>query len=409
MEKRLIPEIRFKGFVGDWEEKKLGDVTKQIGDGLHSTPKYSDDGEYYFINGNNLQNGRIVIDSNTKQVDYNQLRNSDKNLDENTILMSINGTIGNIGYYNHEKVMLGKSCAYIISLESCKNFLFSFLQNPNVFKYYYKNLTGTTIKNLGLKAIRNTPILIPEIDEQEKIGRLFERLDQAIDLQRKVVEENKRLKQALLQKLFPKKGQKLPELRLKGFSGDWEEKKLGEIGELKSGTGFPEAEQKGEEGIPFFKVSDMNLLENSFMMMKSNNYVTENQVNKNKWKLIEGYAAIIFAKVGAAIMLNRKRLVKSRFLIDNNLMAFLVSSNYNDYFIKTMFDTINLPRYANVGPLPSYNASDIAVIKTRIPSLPEQGAIGNLFRSLDEKIAREEERLEGYKTLKKSLLQKMFV
>ena len=86
----------------DWELQTLYDITSEIGDGIHSTPNYSDSGNYYFINGNNIQNGKIRISRETKKVNYSEFKKYQKNLGNRTILLSINGTIGNLGLYNSE-------------------------------------------------------------------------------------------------------------------------------------------------------------------------------------------------------------------------------------------------------------------------------------------------------------------
>jgi len=197
-----VPELRFAGFADDWEERKLSDGTNKIGDGLHGTPKYSEDGEVYFVNGNNLVNGQIVIMPETKRVTSNEQSKDDKALNESTILMSINGTIGNLAWYRGENLMLGKSAAYIEVSDFDKKFIYAYLQTRPVKDYYLNSLTGTTIKNLGLKAIRNTNICTPTIDEQAKIGSFFKKLDDTIALHQRKLDLLKEQKKGFLQKMF---------------------------------------------------------------------------------------------------------------------------------------------------------------------------------------------------------------
>lgn len=197
-----VPELRFAGFADDWEERKLSDGTNKIGDGLHGTPRYSEDGEVYFVNGNNLVNGQIVIMPETKKVTSNEQSKDDKALNESTILMSINGTIGNLAWYRGENLMLGKSAAYIEVSDFDKKFIYAYLQTRPVKDYYLNSLTGTTIKNLGLKAIRNTNICTPTIDEQAKIGVLFQNLDKTITLYQRKLDLLKEQKKGFLKKMF---------------------------------------------------------------------------------------------------------------------------------------------------------------------------------------------------------------
>ena len=197
-----IPELRFAGFADDWEERKLSEGTSKIGDGLHGTPNYSDNGDVFFINGNNLVNGKIVITKETKLVTESNQSKDDKLLNMDTILMSINGTIGNLAWYNNERVMLGKSAAYLTVSNFDKKFIFSYLQTSTIKNYFLNNLTGTTIKNLGLKTIRDTTLFVPTLEEQQKIGSLFKQLDDTIALHQRKLDLLKEQKKGFLQKMF---------------------------------------------------------------------------------------------------------------------------------------------------------------------------------------------------------------
>lgn len=199
-----------------------------------------------------------------------------------------------------------------------------------------------------------------------------------------------------------------PKIRFREIVNKWNNYKLGQLGNFKSGIGFPDSQQGGTEGIPFFKVSDMNNIGNETEMRNANNYVTQEQIMKNSWKVINETPAIIFAKVGAALMLNRKRLVTRPFLIDNNTMSYSFDESWDKDFGLTLFQTINLPKYAQIGALPSYNASDIAMIKVNVPNVQEQSAIGSLFRTLDDLLASYKDNLANYQSLKASMLSKMF-
>ena len=199
-----------------------------------------------------------------------------------------------------------------------------------------------------------------------------------------------------------------PKIRFREFVNKWNNYKLGQLGNFKSGIGFPDSQQGGTEGIPFFKVSDMNNIGNETEMRNANNYVTQEQIMKNSWKVIKETPAIIFAKVGAALMLNRKRLVTRPFLIDNNTMSYSFDESWDKDFGLTLFQTINLPKYAQIGALPSYNASDIAMIKVNVPNVQEQSAIGSLFRTLDNLITSYKDNLANYQSLKATMLSKMF-
>ena len=199
-----------------------------------------------------------------------------------------------------------------------------------------------------------------------------------------------------------------PRIRFKEFNNKWGNYKLGQFGTFKSGIGFPDSQQGGTEGIPFFKVSDMNNIGNETEMKTANNYVTQEQIVKNSWNVIKDTPAIIFAKVGAALMLNRKRLVTKPFLIDNNTMSYSLNKSWDKDFGLTLFHTIDLPKYAQIGALPSYNASDIATIKVNVPSIQEQSAIGSLFHTLDDLLVSYKDNFANFQSLKAAMLYKMF-
>lgn len=164
----------------------------------------------------------------------------------------------------------------------------------------------------------------------------------------------------------------------------WEQRKLGDVGKARSGVGFPDSEQGGAVGIPFFKVSDMNSDGNENEMTVANNYVTDAQIASRRWSPIEDLPAIFFAKVGAAVMLNRKRLCRFPFLLDNNTMAYSLDKIVWDTdFAKALFETVDLTSLVQVGALPSYNAGDVEAMEVMFPSTAEQREIGGLFARLD--------------------------
>ena len=178
-----------------------------------------------------------------------------------------------------------------------------------------------------------------------------------------------------------------PRCFLGSFDFSWEQRKLGDIGKARSGVGFPDADQGGLTGVPFFKVSDMNSDGNENEMTVANNYVTAEQIADHRWSPITELPAIFFAKVGAAVMLNRKRLCRFPFLLDNNTMAYSLSpTKWDADFAKALFGTVDLTSLVQVGALPSYNAGDVESMEIYLPSLLEQEQIGAYFNHLDNLI-----------------------
>lgn len=186
-----------------WEINSLSEVCLKIGDGIHSTPKYVDNSEFFFVNGNNLKDGSVVITESTKCVDKEEFSKHLINLDPDTILMSINGTIGNLAIYRGEQIILGKSAAYMSTSERMdRTYLFYLLATPFIREYFALELTGTTIKNLSLKSIRQAKIPLPKIIEQQEIARILSTVDRKLGHLQSQKNQTQQLKKGLMQKLL---------------------------------------------------------------------------------------------------------------------------------------------------------------------------------------------------------------
>ena len=181
---KLLPEITEDEKPFDipesWKWVRLRDIISVLGDGIHGTPQYDDTGKYFFINGNNLVKGEIVIKSDTKKVSYEEFKKYEKPLDESTILVSINGTIGNYAFYNGEPVILGKSACYFSLISGIdKEYICRLLNTQHFLDYAVKEATQTTIKNVSLKSMRMLPVPLPPLSEQK---RIVEKLEEILPL-----------------------------------------------------------------------------------------------------------------------------------------------------------------------------------------------------------------------------------
>ena len=188
----------------EWKEVTLGEISSKIGDGLHGTPKYDDEGPYYFINGNNLNCGKIIIKDDTKRVGEDEFVKNQKELNEQTILVSINGTIGNVAKYNNELCILGKSACYInVIKEVDKEFIYYVLTSANFKRNITNEATGTTIKNVSLKQMREYKFNIPcNISDQRCIASILSSLDQKIELNNKINADLEEMAQAIFKNWF---------------------------------------------------------------------------------------------------------------------------------------------------------------------------------------------------------------
>ncbi|EHK9117412.1 restriction endonuclease subunit S [Vibrio vulnificus] len=187
----------------EWPLVRLENVTSRIGDGLHGTPKYDDNGDYYFINGNNLSNGRIVINEKTKRTDEEQYLKHKKDLNDRTIFVSINGTLGNIATYREEKIILGKSACYLNVLPEVDKDYIKYVLTSKHFQDYIHNLaTGSTIKNVGLKLIREYEFRLPELDVQKKVSNILNAIDFKIELNTQTNQTLEQIAQAIFKSWF---------------------------------------------------------------------------------------------------------------------------------------------------------------------------------------------------------------
>lgn len=190
--------------MAEWTITTLEACTDILGDGLHGTPIYSENGEYAFVNGNNLVDGEILIKKDTKKVDESQYEKYKKSLSNRTILVSINGTLGNVGTYNSEKIILGKSACYFNVKNSVdKGFIYYVVSSPAFRQYLESNATGTTIKNISLKQMREYSFAMPSYDEQQRISSILKIIDRKIKGNKEINKNLEQQAQAIFLKMFP--------------------------------------------------------------------------------------------------------------------------------------------------------------------------------------------------------------
>ena len=181
----------------------LGEISDRIGDGLHGTPAYSENGEYFFINGNNLIDGEIILNEKTKSCSESEYDKYKKNLSNNTILISINGTIGNLAFYKGENVILGKSACYInIKSDVDKNFIYYALKSSKFQNYIKSQATGSTIKNVSLKLLRDYVLELPDIIQQKRISKILSNLDDKIRINNQINQTLESIAQAIFKSWF---------------------------------------------------------------------------------------------------------------------------------------------------------------------------------------------------------------
>ena len=229
--KKELPEITEDEIPFDIPESwcwcRLGEIVSILGDGIHGTPNYDISGNYYFVNGNNLNNGKIEIKPDTKKVNQSEYEKYKKELNNNTVFVSINGTLGNIAFYENEKIILGKSACYFNLIKNeMKIYIYWLIKTKYFLDYANEEATGTTIKNVSLAAMRNFPIPLPPLAEQKRIVAAIEKFMPLIEeygkkeTQLKAINEKigKLTKKAILQEAV--QGKLVPQIASEGNARD---------------------------------------------------------------------------------------------------------------------------------------------------------------------------------------------
>lgn len=171
----------------DWKMSTIAECSTILGDGIHGTPKCDETGEYAFINGNNLRSGRVIIKPDTKRVGQSEYEKYRKELTDRTIFVSINGTLGNVAVYRGEKVILGKSACYFNVADHCDVQFMRYVVSSSRFQQYLNSVaTGTTIKNVSLKQMREYSFPCPAFDEQQRIAKVLYSIDQKVEANRHI-------------------------------------------------------------------------------------------------------------------------------------------------------------------------------------------------------------------------------
>ena len=393
--------MRFPEFSGEWEEHTLENLTVSIGDGLHSTPVYCEQGDYCFINGNNIIDGKVSINEKTLRVTKEEAyKYNAALLKVDTILMSINGTIGNVALYNGENIMLGKSACYINpSSRIVREYLFHILSSPRIQAYFQGEVTGTTIKNLSLRTIRGSKILLPSNEEQKKIARLFSLVDERIATQNKIIEKLESLIKGLNDSLYAQYGNDV----LTSFSS---------LGFSYSGLSGKSAQDFGS-GKPF--ITYLNVYSNNIINEKDFQYVA---IKDDEKQNVVEYGDVLFTlssetpeEVGiGSVYLGNENVYLNSFCfgihIRNTKIAF---PPYLSYYVSlTPFRKFIYP-YAQGSTRFNLCKADFEKANIKLPSLENQKRIYSILSHIESKTETEKSLLDLYNSQKQHLLRQMFI
>ena len=410
------PKIRFKNFNDSWSLRKLSDTQTDFKDGNYGEayPKETDltssTQGVPFLRGSDLDNGKLTL-TNARyitQSKHNELISG--HLIEDDIVIAVRGSLGSLGYVgpDNEGWNINSQLAIIRTrkIELIGNYLIQFLLSNRGNKEISSHITGTALKQLPIKQLKNIKVPIPKIEEQSAIGSLFRTLDDLLASYKDNLANYQSLKATMLSKMFPKSGQTVPEIRLDGFEGEWDLIKLGDFCDLitKGTTGKSQSEQGM---VNFVKVE--NLKDNEIYPIVK---ISEEEHFGSLKRSILYEGDILFSIAGT---LGRTAIVKNNILPANTNQALAIIRGYklDAYFLLVVLSGEVVKDYIRknptVGAQPNLSLEQVSSLKIKIPSLDEQQAIGSYFSNLDNLINSHQEKITQLGTLKKKLLENMFI
>ena len=398
------PQLRFEGFTDAWEERKLSSGLREYTDRVI----VEDDKEYYQISVRNNFGG-ITLRGSKMGNKIGRKRQAKINLTKYPqTLIFTRQTVeqGGIGWV--DKYCDGAIVTENMPTISLDTSVFSkyFLTNLFQTRIFYKNAILDNIEGgsaqiaIHESKFLSSTLLFPNLDEQEKIGQFFKQLDDTIDLHQRKLDLLKEQKKGYLQKMFPKNGAKVPELRFAGFADDWEERKLKDIAQFNPKTVLPDEFEYvdlesvvGTEMISHRTESKDQAPSRAQRLAQKGDvfYQTVRPYQMNNYLYDLPYDNYVFSTGYAQMRPN----------IDS---YFLLNSVQNKQFVQHVLDRSTGTSY------PAINSSDLSNIEIHVPSkLSEQQKIGAFFQSIDDTIALHQRKLDLLKEQKKGFLQKMFV
>ena len=408
-EYKNMPLIRISQLRGQWLYRKLLEV-KDVRDGTHSSPKYIDNG-YPLVTSKNLTDSGLSLNdvSLISESDYNEINKRSK-VEVGDILLGLIGTIGKPVLVDSDGFAI-KNVGLIKNGGQIQNqFLLQYLKTNLFNKYIQIEMAGNTQKFLGLETLRNTKVPVPSQDEQSAIGSLFRTLDDLIVSYKDNLTNYQSLKATMLSKMFPKAGQTVPEIRLDGFEGEWDEWKLSDISQKvteknKDNIYTETFTNSAEFGIinqrDFFDkdISNEKSL-NTYYVVRNNDYVYNPRISN-------------FAPVGP---IKRNKLGRTGVMSPLYFVFRVTNSNIDLDFLETFFNTNTWHKFMKLNGDSGARADRFAIkdsvflnMPISIPSFSEQQSIGSYFSNLDQLITSYQEKITQLETLKKKLLQDMFI
>ena len=400
-EQAKVPAIRFAGFTDPWEQRKLSEVAT-FGGG--HTPPMADpdnyeDGYVLWVTSQDVKSN--YLDRTTTQITEKGAKELTLYPAGSLVMVTRSGILRHtlpVAELRKPSTVNQDIRVILPQGECCGEWLLQFFISHNKELLLEFGKTGTTVESVDFGKIKDMLLYMPSTVEQQQIGDFFAKLDSLITLHQRKYDKLVIFKKSMLEKMFPKDGESVPEIRFAGFTDPWEQRKLGEI--VSIGAGAPPSAFSAGNFL-YVKVDDLN--ESSHFQFDSAQRVDANTAVKPIRK-----GSIIFAKRGAAILGNKVRVLGKTAYIDTNMMA-LEPRGVDADFLWLFINQTGLYRIADTSTIPQINNKHIEPYPVDIPNMAEQQAIGTFFSRLDDLITLHQRKLELLQNIKKSLLDKMFV
>ncbi|MBZ2025848.1 restriction endonuclease subunit S [Streptococcus sanguinis] len=406
-----VPQIRFLNFEELWKDDKLNNIFGTIRNAFvgTATPYYVEEGNFY-LESNNVKNGKINFNSQIFINDEFYEKQRDKWLKTNDIVMVQSGHVGHTAVIPEE---LNNTAAHALIVftdymeEVDPHFLNYQFQSNGKRKELDLISTGNTIKHILASEMKNFKMDFPTVDEQSAIGSLFRTLDDLLTSYKDNLANYQSLKATMLYKMFPKAGQIVPEIRLDGFEGEWEKGTIGEFGSFYYGKSAPKWSVTEDATIPCVRYGELY----TKFSTKIDKIYSYTSILKENLKLSSGNE-ILVPRVGE----NPLDFANCSWLSLKDVaigeMISVYNTHNNPLFIAYYFNAKMKKEFAKRvegGSVANLYYTYLENISISVPSIPEQQAIGAYFSNLDNIINSHQEKISQLETLKKKLLQDMFI
>ena len=410
---KKTPKLRFKGFTDDWEQRKLNDFGIATG-GTSIESEFVDGGTYKVINIGSYSEESVYTDQGLRVNKTDKTKSRILNKYDLTMILNDKTASGNI---IGRVLLIDQDNTYVYNQRTerievdTKNFLPMFLYHmlnaPEQRKYIVKASQGNTQIYVNWSTISNIDYMIPQLLlEQEKIANLFSLINKDITLHQRKLEKLKLNKSALLQKLFPQKGCTIPDVRFKGFTDAWEQRKLGDVAII-TGGGTPSTNVPEYWNGDIDWYSPVEIGKNRYVS-KSTRKITKLGLEKSSAKLLPIGTVLFTSRAG----IGNTAILQAEGCTNQGFQSITPDSKELDtYFLYTM--TPRLKRYGEVTGAGStfveVSGKQMEKMSLVLPSLEEQKQIGRFFRTIDDSITLHQRKLDCLISIKKGLLQQLFV